>query len=585
MRARIHSILVQESDSIRSVMATIEGATHVLIEPPPAGIAIIVSGDGRLSGVVTDGDLRRALLKGDSLERPVVEVMNRDPITVAPGLPPAAIIRAVNEGLARRGLPGRKIDRIVVVGPDGRPEDVVSFYELWKESEVSARRVCVVGLGFVGLTLAVTFAEAGFEVVGVEKRETILSLLRAGKPQFHEKNLPALVKKHVGNRLTLSAALAKSMADIYVFCVGTPVNEESKTADYTHLDEAAREVGAIIKHGDLIILRSTVPVGTTRERVIPIFEQSSGLTAGTDFTVAFAPERTVEGRALEELKTLPQIIGGLNERSSDLAARLFRNIAPAIVNVSSLEAAEMVKLVNNCYRDAIFAFANQISLLADNFNLSTVEIITAANKGYPREQIPRPSPGVGGVCLQKDPYLLAESAARVGAEMPRLTLVARETNERIPDRIAEKVSAFANAHGFDPTRLSIGILGIAFKGRPETSDYRASPAIEVIAALRRRGFSGEFFAHDPLITPSDLTNLGTTPASIDEILHRAHAVLLLTNHSAYDDLNFAGFAGLSNGHRLFFDGWHTYSHSLVEPYGIKYASLGHNSTDKPPHAT
>jgi len=153
------------------------------------------------------------------------------------------------------------------------------------------------------------------------------------------------------------------------------------------------------------MLRSTVPVGTTRKQVIPVLEHYSGLAAGSGFHIAFCPERTVEGQAIQELSSLPQIVGGLTEACTEKAVSFWSTLTDTVVRVDALEAAELVKLINNSYRDLSFAFANEFALLADRYNIDATRLIAAANEGYPRDKIPRPSPGVGGYCLTKDPVV------------------------------------------------------------------------------------------------------------------------------------------------------------------------------------
>ncbi len=572
MRPRIQSIIVQPEQSIRAVMAIIEASPRQKPEAAPAGIALVLSPDQTLMGVVTDGDIRRAILEGLSLEQPVATIMNHAPITVRAGLPSVEMLRAVTAALERRGTPDKRIDRIVVTDESNHPVDVVSFFELWRESEVGGRRVCVIGLGFVGLTLAISFADAGLDVLGIEQGEKVFQSLQQGIPHFHEKNLPTLLKKHIGQRFQLARGLSAPAADIYIIAVGTPIDETTGTVLYRDLEMATYQVASVLKVGDLVVVRSTVPVGTTRECVIPWLEERSGLKAGRDFSVSMAPERTVEGNALEELRTLPQIVGGYDARSVDLCVRLFRHIAPTIVTTSSLEAAELVKLVNNSFRDVIFGFANQLALLCDRFHLPVAQVIKAANEGYPRDRIPHPSPGVGGICLRKDPFLFAASAAKVGVSVP-LSIAARELNRSLPELIADKIVRHALEQQHTLHRVSIGFLGLAFKGKPETSDTRGSTSLDVADALRRRGFSFDFHAHDPLVSEEEIRVLGMVPGSIQDVFKRADFVIMMINHHAYKSLD---FAELSQGARAkyFFDGWYLYTPSQVEPHGFRYAALG-----------
>lgn len=570
MRPRITPLLVTPDLSIRAVIEIIDQAPKQS-KDVPGGIALVVSVEGVLVGVVSDGDIRRAVLMKRDLDAPVSTIMNTDPVTVPVGSSAVSILRSVNDQLAKRGVPNAKIEKLIVVDTQGRPVDIVSVLDLWRQSEIGSRPICVIGMGFVGLTLAVTFADVGFEVHGIEHDERVLNLLKNGEPHFFEKNLPSMLRQHLGSRLFLKPSIDSNEADVYIVSVGTPFREDVQEVDYRFLESSAEQIGAHLKVGDLIVLRSTVPVGTTREHFIPRVEKASGLKAGRDFSVAFAPERTVEGKALQELRSLPQVIGGFDERSSDLAARLFRTIAPTIVTVNSLEEAEMVKLINNSYRDVVFGFANQISIVCDQFGLSTRNIINAANEGYPRDRIAHASPGVGGICLRKDPFLFLQSARKVQLDAP-LIASARSVNTQIPRLIADKVARFCEQTSLPVADAKIGILGVAFKGRPETTDVRGSTSLDVIRHLMEKGF-GSLVAHDPLVPPSDLEREGLTPMSVSDMFRHAHAVLLLTNHHEYEKLD---MQSLCQGHtvKYLFDGWHLFSPSQWQAFGIRYDAMG-----------
>ncbi|MFC1612669.1 nucleotide sugar dehydrogenase, partial [Patescibacteria group bacterium] len=284
------------------------------------------------------------------------------------------------------------------------------------------KQICVIGMGYVGLTLALTFSDLGFKVIGVEKREKVINSLTQGRAHFFEAGLNQILKRELGKSFKFLTNLEESLSDIYIVAVGTPADFGRKP-DFSGLKEVSQQIGKVLKKDDLIILRSTVSPGTTRSFVIPLLEQESGLRAGTDFYVSFAPERTIEGDALNELKTLPQVIGGINSKSALYTADFFNKITLQTILVNSLEAAEMVKLANNLCRDVNFGFANELALICDKFNLDANEVIEAANSGYPRNKIASPSPGVGGYCLTKDPYILADAVEKKGYS-PKLILSA-----------------------------------------------------------------------------------------------------------------------------------------------------------------
>ena len=336
----------------------------------------------------------------------------------------------------------------------------------------------MIGLGHVGLTLALALADVDFSVSGYDIKDTIRQSLRLKQVHFKEKGMVELLDKHMGNNLTIIDSLISfATPTTYFITVGTPFNLDN-TPDYTYIKQAASMIGTVIKKGDLIILRSTIPLGTTRETVIPIIERESGYSAGKDFDIAFAPERTVEGNAFHELRTLPQIIGGFNEQSKNRTIAIFEKLTASIVSLDTLEEAEVVKLINNTYRETIFSYANQVSLLTRAWGIDTKRVIAAANMGYSRSQVPFPSPGVGGYCLTKDSYLFSASAKKRKVDTKLLSQV-RETSSTILDVMVRDIKEYVREQKLSsPT--TIGVLGFAFKGIPETSDVRGSSTVSFI---------------------------------------------------------------------------------------------------------
>ena len=466
----LSTITVSSKASLKQALETL-AANRPQKTGIPAGVVLVCDPAGRLAGIATNGDIIRALSRGISLDAAISEVMNRDPFVIL-GRPSAdTIIKTVVSKIRDEHWHKDRLDKIILVDDRRRPLDLLYFYDLWQGSDIRYKRVLIVGLGYVGLTLALTFAELGYDVFGYDLSEKTIGLLRKKKAPFHELGLPELLREHTGSRFHPIVALGpESASDVYFIAVGTPLSR-NKLPDMSHIRAAARDVGKVLKVNDIVILRSTVPVGTTRKVVIPELEKASGLTAGDDFLVAFAPERTIEGRALEELRTLPQVIGGLNRASANRAADLFNLMTHTIHIVESLEEAEVVKLINNSYRDTIFGFANEVALACRAFGIDANRVINAANTGYPRSNVPRPSPGVGGYCLEKDPHIFIASAKAHGEEL-HITRKGRETNERIILAVADDIASHLRKYFPKVKSPRIFIMGMAFKGRPATSDQR-----------------------------------------------------------------------------------------------------------------
>lgn len=443
------------------------------------------------------------------------------------------------------------------------------------QGDLKNKKICVIGMGYVGLTLALSFSDLGFNVAGVEKREYITKNLCLGKAHFYEAGLEDILRRELGKGFKFVMDLEEAPSDIYIVAVGTPVAPVNfaKKPDFTSLENISRKIGKVLKKGDLIILRSTVSPGTTRNFVIPILEKESGLAADSDFYVSFAPERTIEGKALEELRTLPQVIGGINSESALYAADVFKILVPQIIMVHSLEAAEMVKLANNLCRDVNFAFANELALICDKFNLDTNEVINAANFGYPRDRIALPSPGVGGYCLTKDPYILADAAEGRGY-IPRLLTVAREINEHMPHYVAGQVEKFLNTNNKKIDQVKFYILGFAFKGKPDTSDIRFSPAIDVLNILKNKG-AKILHGHDPVVPEEAIIQFGVSFSAADDGFRDADCVLIMNNHPFFASLDILALLEKAKKPVLFFDSWKLFSpEKILKVDGVQYSNLG-----------
>jgi UDP-N-acetyl-D-mannosaminuronic acid dehydrogenase len=521
----------------------------------PSGIGLVIDENKRLIGTVSEGDVRRSLLKNSDMKVLVSEIMTTDPITFKEGVTISEILDLLpGELLKRNRKAGKYLNKIIIVSEDNIPIKVFDYHELWEQKVAIHRHLVVIGLGYVGLTMAVVMADAGFMVTGVEIDEDRFNLLSRGESYIHEVGLPELLKEQLNKNLFISKSIPKD-GDVFIISVGTPIGIDAsgkKRPQLQYLLDASEKIGKTIKNGDLVVLRSTVPIGTCRNVVKTKLEEISGLRCGIDFHLSFAPERTAEGKALRELRSLPQIIGGFNKDSTEATAAIFRDLTPTIVKVESLEAAEMAKLMNNTFRDYIFAYANQMAQIASEFNLNVFNVIKAANEGYVRDPIPLPSPGVGGPCLTKDPHIFA-SVAEMKNFSGELFENGREINESMHSFIFTRVVQQLEKSGKRPVDCNILICGLAFKGYPETGDIRNSTSVEIAGLFKPHVKA--VYAFDAVADQREISAFGLSPVQLPQGFDNMDAVLFLNNHKYFEKINIYEMVRAMNENPIVFDGW------------------------------
>jgi UDP-N-acetyl-D-mannosaminuronic acid dehydrogenase len=430
--------------------------------------------------------------------------------------------------------------------------------------------VGIVGLGYVGLTLATVLAEAGKTVIGVETRADVVQLTNQGIPHFTETGLPdALAGVTKSGKLVAAERFDESFTcDTYIITVGTPLSSDG-VARVDMIEAAARDIAENMRDGAMVILRSTVKVGTTRNVVSPVLAAT-----GKRFEIAMCPERTLEGKALQELRELPQIVGADDPAVADRAAAVFRKLTNTIVLVSDLETAEIVKLVGNTFRDVQFAFANEVARLCDAFGVSAHEVISSGKLGYTRTNIPLPGL-VGGPCLEKDPHILLESARTRGINL-EITSAGRRVNERQPEETVRFISSEINRREL-AAPLRISVLGMAFKGTPETSDLRGSMSIKVLDALKKAHPDAEIGLYDPVTSQSVLAAEFPdehTFGRFGEAVSGASVVVIGNNHPSLGTISPRMISEFMGPNGFVFDYWNHFSHLPPSELGDSYFAVG-----------
>lgn len=380
-------------------------------------------------------------------------------------------------------------------------------------------KICVLGLGYIGLPTASTFATHGIKVVGYDNNPQVVDRLNEGELHIYEPGLRTLVQAALrsGNLMIESSP---QPADAFIIAVPTPFKDEKK-ADMRYVISAAESIVPHLRKGNLVVLESTSPPRTTVDIVQPILERS-GLKAGEDFFLAYSPERVLPGQILREMIENARVIGGIDRASAEAGHDLYAVFVRGEIVLTDATTAEMCKLMENTYRDVNIAIANEFARLADHFGVDIWEAISLANR-HPRVRILNPGPGVGGHCISVDPWFLVEAAP----EISPLIHTAREVNDSQPAFVVELVRRALGSLN----DVRIGALGLAYK--PDVDDLRESPAIEICHLLAKEGAC--VTAYEPY-KPEFRQNGFQTVTTLAAALDNADALVLLVSHAALRNL-------------------------------------------------
>ncbi len=390
--------------------------------------------------------------------------------------------------------------------------------------------VAVIGLGYIGLPTAAMFAASGKRVIGIDISQRAVDAVNAGKPHIEEGDLDALVERCVASG-NLSATTAAVPADAFIIAVPTPVGAApTHEPDISYVEAAGRSIAPVLKRGDLVILESTSPVGTT-ERLSRLlsevrpdlrFPHESG--ADHDVHLAYCPERIIPGNMLRELVENDRIIGGMTPSCTAAATQLYQSFVQGQCLPSDAKTAEMVKLTENAFRDVNIAFANELSMVCGDAGIDAWEVIALANR-HPRVNILRPGPGVGGHCIAVDPWFIVARAP----QRARLMRIAREVNDAKPRYVLDQARALLDE---DPS-AKLACMGLSYK--PDVDDFRESPSLKIACTLSRE-YPGRVMCSDPYSNAlgSDVVaahSLDVRPHS--EAIASASIVLMLVGHTAF----------------------------------------------------
>lgn len=493
-------------------------------------------------GILTLGNLRR-LIKSKS-ESLAIKHLNTNPVIINDELLNNNLQSFINLEIKKRKI--KSINEILLVNKKKEFLGIMILSEI--EENFNFKSTTVVGLGHVGLPLLVSLSKKNSKINGFDIDKKKIKNLNKGKINFLEENLTNNLKNELKKKkINLFHNINEINSQIIIVCLGHELYK--KKINDKKLYTLTKSLSKIIKVNDIIILRGTVKVGYTRNTFVKILEKFSNFKCGKDFFVGYMPERLLEGNALNEIEEIPQIISGYTKNCLEKINKYSVSQFNKTISASSIEEAEIIKLASNSYRDLNFAFSNEISRIADNNNLLGSELIKKANFGYKRNHIAKPSIGVGGSCLPKDPIIFSSSTNKNKGYI--FSKLSRYSNDNSIRRAVNKIQRFKNKF-FKNHKLKILILGIAFKGTPETIDTRNSPGLEIYNMLKVKNQVYMYDVNSTYIKKQN-KNLRITK---DLRLNKYDLILAINDHPEYKKLIYRKISkNNSNSKKMVFDPW------------------------------
>ncbi|MDW0114034.1 nucleotide sugar dehydrogenase [Sporosarcina saromensis] len=417
------------------------------------------------------------------------------------------------------------------------------------------KSICVIGLGYIGLPTAVMFANHGHKVHGVDINEKAVNLIKEKKLHIEENGLQERLESAIDSDF-LTVGTEPVKADVYIVAVPSPINADKK-ANLDYVRSATASIVPYLEKGNLVILESTVPPLTVENVMMPELIKAN-LEFGVELFVAHSPERVIPGRIFEELISNDRIIGGINPESAKMTADLYQSFVTGKMHETDATTAELAKVMENTYRDVNIALANELAKISANIGVNVWEAIKLANY-HPRVNVHLPGPGVGGHCIAVDPWFLVE----LDPEQARLIELARNTNDGMPQYTARMTMGILSENNIQDAKLAV--FGLAFKGNVD--DMRESPSVDVVTELSKHTI--QVNAYDPHIKNN---NIPEQTQLLEEAIDGASAILVLTNHNEFLDINPSELGGLKN--RIIIDTKNCIDREKWENAGFKVYVLG-----------
>lgn len=413
------------------------------------------------------------------------------------------------------------------------------------------KKICILGLGYIGLPTAIMFALSGYSVVGVDVDKDIVNNLRIGRIHIRERGLKECFEK-VKEQNNFQVKTQPEESDVFIISVPTPLDKKRKRADLRYVIQAAKSIVPILRKNNLVILESTVPPRTTTDVVVPILEKS-GLKAGKDFFVAHCPERVLPGNILKEIVENDRIIGGIDKKSAVRAKKLYQSFVKGKIYVTDSTTAEFVKLLENTYRDVNIALANEIAKIAERLGINVWDAINLANK-HPRVNLHLPGPGVGGHCIPIDPWFVYEKAP----DLANLIKLSRTINDSMPKYVIQLIKKLL------PEKGRITLLGASYK--KNVDDARESPTLKIAKLAEEEGFMVKI--HDPLVKKFELPLY-----SLEDAVKNSDCIVLVTDHDIFKRINPATISKLVRKRNLI-DTRNALNHAKWKQAGFTVKVLG-----------
>ncbi len=427
------------------------------------------------------------------------------------------------------------------------------------------KKICVLGLGYVGLTLTLKFCQKNFEVIGYDTNKKIINDLKKFKSHIYEEGLDSLLKKYIKNKKFKPVSQLPKNIKTFIITVGTPIikRKNKNVPDLKHIKSVTKSLSKLIKKNTLLIYRSTLPLGSSRNLIYKLLKRHSNNR--NKFFLGFAPERTAEGNALKELSELPQIVSGIDQSSLIKTQKLFKKICKDIIKVDTIEEAELIKLTNNAYRDLSFAFSNQIALICSKYKINAKRLIELCNYKYPRSLVPTPSPGVGGPCLTKDPYILNYQIKNKNS----IFLGGRSVNNKILNYLVKETFKKVNSK---KENLRILLCGLSFKGYPQTKDLRGSAFINFYKNFSKRKNIKLYF-YDNLFEQKEIEDFRIKKFEFKNLI-KFHAIFFLNNSKDFKKIPIKYINNITYKNTKIFDFWNILSQSRNKLLTNDYYEIG-----------